>query len=220
MRLLRYIGALWVGMGLMACGSKPQEEARFIAPHLPFMGPHDVQRVDLGDGTFRYDTVYHTIPPFFFTDQNGQPFTQEHLKGKVYLADFFFTSCPTICPKMTNTMRLVQASLKDEPNFHLVSHSIDPEFDSPEVLRAYATKKEADTTNWTFLTGDLLDIYDICEFGYMAFAKPDPEAPGGIIHSGFLVLVDQNKHIRGAYDGTRAELAPTIVQDIKSLLHP
>jgi protein SCO1/2 len=207
-------------ISMLGCGQKVQEEARFIAPHLPYMGPHDVQRVAQEDGSFRYDTVYHTIPAFSFTDHNGQDFTQEHLKGKVYLADFFFTSCPTICPKMTNTMRLVQEGLKGESNFHLVSHSIDPEFDSPEVLRAYAAKKEADLRNWTFLTGDLLDIYDICEFGYMAFAKPDPNEPGGIIHSGFLILVDQNHHIRGAYDGTRTELAPTIVKDVQSLLHP
>lgn len=214
------IGLVVLGLQLMACGSKTEQNVTFTAPHLPFMGPHEVKRTLQDDGSFRYDTVYHTIPPFSFTDQGGQIFTHENLRGKVYLADFFFTSCPTICPKMTNTMRMVQESLKGEKDFHLVSHSIDPDFDTPEVLRAYAAKKEADTTNWTFLTGDLLDIYDICEFGYMAFAKPDPDAPGGIIHSGFLVLVDQNRHIRGAYDGTRSELVPTIVQDIQSLLYP
>lgn len=171
-----------------------------------------------GQGGFTRDTIYHTIPDFSFVNQWGNTFTQDSIRGKVYLADFFFTSCPTICPKMTRTLALVQAELKNEANFHILSHSIDPEYDQPEVLLEYAQKKGADLSQWTFLTGDIMEMYDICEYGYMAYAKPDPSEPGGIIHSGFLVLVDQNFHVRGAYDGTRSELVPEIVQDIRTLL--
>jgi protein SCO1 len=200
----------------VGCGNKsPVRKNEFVAEKLPRMGPLEVLPSETGDG---WDTIYHKIPSFEFINQFGEPFTQENLQGKVYLADFFFTTCPTICPKMTETMKRVHDAIQDFPGVHLLSHTIDPFHDTPEVLREYGNQKGANFEKWTFLTGDLDAIYEICEFGYMAYAKEAPDEPGGFTHSGFLVLIDKNKHIRAVYDGTRIEIAPEIVADIQTLL--
>lgn len=203
----------------IACGKKApvQQQLTVHQPSLPYMGPHTVSERE-ENGVLIIDTIYHTIPPFSFTDQDGKTVTEKTIEGKVYLADFFFTTCPSICPKMGVTLQLVQEKLKNEKQFMILSHSIDPEHDTPSVLKDYASKLGADENQWKFLTGNRDSIYTICEESYMAFAYKDANAEGGYLHSGFLVLIDQNRHIRGAYDGTRAELADSIVADVKRLL--
>lgn len=186
-------------------------------PKLPYMGDYEVIEKTV-DGKTVYDTVFTTIPSFSFTNQDNQLITEKNYEGKVYIADFFFTTCPSICPKMTNTLTLVQEKLKDEPNFAILSHSIDPEYDNPEILKAYSQKNNANNKVWNFVTGDRDEIYDICENYYMAYAKVDSLAEGGYVHSGFLILVDKNKFVRAAYDGTRPELADSIAADVKLLL--
>ncbi len=206
---------------LMAtCGKKNaiQQQLTVYQPTLPYMGPHIIQERE-ENGVVITDTIYHTIPPFSFIDQDGNIVTEKIVDGKVYIADFFFTTCPSICPKMGATLQLVQEKLKNEPQFMILSHSIDPEHDTPVVLKEYAKKMGANESQWKFLTGSRDSIYTICEESYMAFAYEDANAEGGFVHSGFLVLIDQKRHIRGAYDGTRAELADSIVADVKRLLN-
>lgn len=203
------------------CGSKKNKyntDFEIYRPDLPFMGKSEIVASEK-DGQIVYDTVYQKIPSFSFVNQNGNEISQKDVEGKVYVADFFFTSCPTICPKMTNTLYLVQEGLKNESNFKILSHSIDPDYDSPKVLKEYADKNAADSNIWYFLTGDKAAIYDICENNYMSFAKMDNEAEGGFVHSGFLILVDQNGYVRGAYDGTLPEKSDEIINDVKKLLN-
>lgn len=207
--------------GLISCGpsrDKKDREVKIDIPHLPYMGEFDIVEKEV-NGKMVADTLYKKIPPFRFTNQDGQVITEKNYEGKVYLAEFFFTTCPSICPKMAGTLELVQEKLKDVKNFAILSHTIDPEHDTPPVLKDYARKHHADSLVWTFVTGDRDTIYTLCEESYMAFAKQDPNEPGGYIHSGFLVLIDKNKHIRGAYDGTRAELADQIAADVRTLLN-
>ncbi len=203
---------------LASCGGKknpPQHQVDM--PKLPYMGEYEIiERTE--NGVIVYDTVFNSIPPFSFINQDNKIITEKDYEGKVYIADFFFTSCPSICPKMTNTLSIVQEKLKDEPGFAILSHTIDPEFDDPSKLKAYAQKNNADSSIWNFVTGDRDAIYDLCENYYMAFAQKDSLAEGGYLHSGFLILIDKHKYVRGAYDGTRAELADSIAADVKLLL--
>lgn len=202
----------------MSCsGGKTPPQPKVEIPKLPYMGSYEIIEKEV-DGKTIMDTVFTQIPAFSFINQDGDTITERAYKNKVYLADFFFTTCPSICPKMTNTLSLVQEKLKGEPDFAILSHSIDPEYDQPEVLKAYAEKNNANSQVWNFVTGDKEIIYDLCENYYMAYAKQDSLAEGGYIHSGFLILIDKNKYVRGAYDGTRPELADSIAADVKLLL--
>lgn len=202
----------------ISCGAKKTPpQPKMDMPKLPYMGDYEIiEKTE--NGKTIYDTVFTTIPAFSFTNQDNQQITEKNYEGKVYIADFFFTTCPSICPKMTNTLTMVQEKLKDEPNFAILSHSIDPEYDTPEILKSYSEKNHANNKVWNFVTGDRDEIYDICENYYMAYAKKDSLAEGGYVHSGFLILVDKHKFVRAAYDGTRPEVADSIAADVKLLL--
>jgi protein SCO1 len=203
---------------LISCGSKKKPAENTVEmPKLPYMGTYEVVEKE-ENGSIVLDTIFTQIPPFRFINQDNREITEKDYEGKVYIADFFFTTCPSICPKMTNTLSLVQEKLKGESNFAILSHSIDPEFDQPSILKSYSEKNNADNNIWNFVTGDRDSIYDICENYYMAYAKKDSLAEGGYVHSGFLILVDKHKYVRAAYDGTRPELADSIAADVKLLL--
>jgi len=203
---------------ITACSGKPKSPKQKVdIPKLPFMGEYELVERTVNGKTV-YDTVYNSIPDFGFINQDGDSISQRNFEGKVYIADFFFTTCPSICPKMTNTLFRVQEKLKGVKDFGILSHTIDPEFDTPEKLKAYARKNKSDSTLWNFVTGDQETIYDLCENDYMAFAKKDSLAEGGYLHSGFLILVDKHRRVRGAYDGTRPEMADSIAADVKLLL--
>lgn len=207
-------------LACISCGPRKEPapaEPATAATRLPYLGePTYVPRTE--NGVTTVDTVPHTIPPFSFTDQDGQTVTEKTVAGKIYVADFFFTTCPSICPIMTGNLKKVQETFGGNENVMILSHSIDPEFDQPGVLKKYAAEKGADTRFWKFLTGNKDTIYEICEHSYMAFAKPDKVAEGGYIHSGFFVLVDKDRHIRGAYDGTEAGKTEMLIEDMKLLL--
>ncbi len=180
---------------------------------LPYYGP----KTPIAEG----DTLFHTLPPFALTDQNGSVFTDENLTGKIVVADFFFTTCPTICPVMSNKMRELQFKLTKDPAFndvHIVSHTVDPETDTPQVLDSYAYRIEADLNNWTFLTGNKDDIYQLATEGYLVSAMEDVEAAGGFLHSEKFVLLDRQHHIRGFYDGTDFDDVNRLFDEIKVLL--
>ncbi|MEZ4808191.1 MAG: SCO family protein [Flavobacteriales bacterium] len=187
--------------------------------YLPYYGPKETVVVT-HDGEQAIDTVYATIPPFRFTDQFGRPFTDEMTRGKITVVDFFFTRCTTICPKMSVQMQQLQLKL-DDPAYKdvlFLSHTVDPDHDTPEVLNAYARKLQADTARWKFLTGDKADIYLLGADGYYLAAREDVMAPDGFLHSEQFVLVDKDRHIRGYYDGTTAEGMNAIAADLKMLL--
>lgn len=165
---------------------------------LPFIGPKDAVLNDQG----KYDTLYHQIPYFEFVNQDGEKVTRDDLLGHIYIADFFFATCPTICPKMTTNMSYVQDKFKEKEDLRFVSITVNPEHDNVEVLADYAKKVHADTKTWDFLTGEKDKIYDVAFNGFFVSAQRDSIAPGGFLHSGMLILVDRNAHIRGYFDGT------------------
>lgn len=168
---------------------------------LPYYGPRDTVMTEI-DGEVVADTVYHKIPDFSFTDQHGNVFNRDSLKGDIYVANFFFTRCPTICPKMTTNLVQLQDKFSHKKDFHIVSHTVDPKHDSVQVLAEYAEKAHAGP-NWHFLTGDKDDIYKVANKGYFASAMKDTAAPGGFLHTEKMFLIDREGHIREIVDGTQ-----------------
>lgn len=162
------------------------------------------------------DTVYESIPSFKFVNQNGDSISNKTLDGNIYVADFFFTSCPSICPVMHRNMLKVYSTFKNTGDFKILSHSIDPKHDSVDVLKRYATGLGVSGNSWWFLQGKKEETYQLAE-SYMVAVKEDKATPGGYIHSGYFVLIDKQKHIRGAYDGTVPEQVDKLIADIKTL---
>jgi protein SCO1 len=165
------------------------------------------------------DTVYHTIAAFAFINQVGDTITNEDVADKIYVADFFFTSCPTICPIMKKEMLRVYEKYKNQPNFMILSHSIDPTYDTQAVLKDYAEKLGVeDASTWNFLTGDQEKIYEIGQTSYLTTAMADQQEPGGFLHSGAFLLIDGKGRIRGVYDGTKSDQVDRLISDIPKLL--
>jgi protein SCO1/2 len=171
------------------------------------------------DGGYRYDTVWHKVPDFNLTAHTGKPFSQADLKGKIYVADFFFATCQTICPKMAKQMNRVQDMFRNQDAVKLVSYTVNPAQDSVPVLAAYAKEQEALPGKWTFLTGDKKDIYHLARKGYYLPAGEGDGGPDDFIHSDMLVLVDRDKNIRGYYHGTDPKDVDRLILEIRILLH-
>ncbi len=164
------------------------------------------------------DSVAHTIPNFAFVSQYGDTVTNKTLAGKIYVADFFFVTCPTICPKMKTQLKRVYEKFRDNPDVAFLSHTIDPAHDSVAVLREFAQNLGVTGKQWLFVTGDREKIFQIGQESYMVSASADPSAPGGAVHSGAFILVDKDRHIRGMYDGTTVEGTDKLMADIETLL--
>lgn len=167
---------------------------------LPYFGKEEVLLQD-ENGEDYIDTVYKQITGFNFIDQDSNRVTEETVAGKVYVVDFFFTSCPTICPKMKQQMLRIYEKYEENDNVVLLSHSIDIRNDTVPKLKRYADKLEIDSKKWHMVTGTKNGIYGIAE-DYILPAQEDDAAPGGYLHSGQFVLMDGDHHIRGYYDGT------------------
>jgi protein SCO1/2 len=163
------------------------------------------------------DTIYHTIADFKFVDQDSAVVTNDTFKDKIYVADFFFTSCRTICPIMKTQMLRVYDSIQNEPDILLLSHSIDPEYDTVGLLHDYAERLGVKSKKWHFVTGSKEDIYKIAQTSYFATAMEDKAEPDGFIHSGAFLLIDKNKRIRGKYDGTKEEDVNRLLVEIQRL---
>ncbi len=163
------------------------------------------------------DTIFQTIPDFSFVNQDSQMVTHKDYEGKIYIADFFFTHCPTICPKVKKNMLRVLEKYKDNPNVVLLSHTIDPKHDTVGRLKSYAEKLGISAPKWNLVTGDKTKIYDIA-FYYASVAQEDATAPGGFDHSGYIVLVDKKRRVRAAADGTIDEAVTKFLEDIDVLL--
>lgn len=170
------------------------------------------------NGETLVDTVYQQIPAFSLINQDGLPVTNNTVANKIYIADFFFTSCPTICPVMKKEMIRVYERFKGNNEVMILSHTIDPDYDTLAVLKDYGERLGADGKQWMFLTGARSYIYDLAEKGYYASAKADSTEPGGFVHSGGFILVDKKQRVRGIYDGTSAEDVNRLMDDMDLLL--
>lgn len=187
--------------------------------YLPVYGEKFVE-YNTVDGMEVADTVYHTIPHFSFIDQDSNVVTLPDFDNKILIADFFFTSCPSICPIMTKQMARLQWILDDAAykDVHFLSHTVDPTHDTPSVLKAYGEEQGADFNRWTFVTGEKEAIYEQGFQGYLLNTQEDDMAPGGFLHSQMFVLVDRDRRIRGFYDGTNTQEVDNLVDDVKMLL--
>jgi protein SCO1/2 len=200
---------------LISCGGKKTPPTSTVQK-LPYLGEPMITSHE-ENGKLVPDTMYPTIPPFSFTNQDGETVTEKTFDG-IYVADFFFTTCPTICPKMKAELLRVYNAFKNEPRVKILSHSIDPEYDTVEVLHEYASRLQVTSDKWDFVTGNKDSIYNMAEY-YLSSAEEAPNEPGGFIHSGALILVDKQKHIRGMYDGTKPEEVDNLIKDIPILLN-
>lgn len=163
------------------------------------------------------DTVYHTIANFKFVDQDSTEVTNDTYKGKIYVADFFFTSCRTICPIMKTQMLRVYDSIQDDPEVLLLSHTIDPEYDTVGLLHDYAKRLGVKSEKWHFVTGNKDEIYKLAQTSYFSTALEDKSEADGFIHSGAFLLIDKERRIRGKYDGTKEEDVNRLLADIQRL---
>jgi len=161
----------------------------------------------------RHQKKYHTISNFSLTNQNGQTVTQDTYEGKIYVADFFFTTCQTICPIMTSNMLELQDKLANNPNVLLLSHTVMPEIDTVAQLKKYALQKKVNAAQWNLVTGSKQEIYDLARKQYLV-AKENPDDPLGLVHTENFVLIDTQKRIRGFYDGTQTQEIDRILHDI------
>lgn len=185
---------------------------------LPIYGNREAAIVKGKDGIDRIDTVYQTIPAFKFLNQDSTYITQDMFKGKIYVADFFFTSCSTICPTMHRNLKTVYEQYKDNPAVMFLSHTIDFKYDKPSVLKKYAQKLGIDTKKWQFVYGSKEEVYTLAEKSYLTVVEEDSTATDGYIHQGWLVLIDKEKRMRGAYDGTKPEAIEQLKKDMNTLL--
>ncbi len=187
------------------------------AKTLPIYNPADVNP-ELVDSTVQYIQKHHTIADFSFTNQNGKTITQKEYEGKIYVADFFFTTCGSICPIMTNNMIAVQQAFLHNPSVMILSHSVTPEQDSVSVLKKYALKKGVIDSKWNLVTGDKKEIYRMARKSYLAVKQGKPSELYDMVHTENFVLVDAKKRVRGFYDGTKKEEVQKLIEDINWLL--
>ncbi len=174
------------------------------------------------------DDIKAEVPPFSFLDQNGKTITNKDYKGKVYVVEFFFTSCTSICPIMTESMKTVQDQFNANANVGIASFSIDPQFDSPEVLKKYAEIRKINKPQWHLLTGDKDEIFKLANAGFNLYVAQMPDKPDGFEHSGYFALVDKEGFIRSRidengnpiiyYDGLKDEDVKMLIEDINKLL--
>lgn len=208
---IKYLTLAALSAVALACQPSAEEQT------LPILGSRE-PNVTMVDGKPQVDTIYHSIPDFGFLDQDSQMVTQNTVAGKIYVADFFFTTCPSICPKMKSQLLRVYEKYKNNPRVAILSHSIDPGHDSVAVLKEYADRLGVESKTWHFLTGDRDSIMGMAQNHYMTSAMVDKQAAGGYAHSGAFLLVDEQRHIRGHYDGTQQEDVDRLLKDMDILL--
>jgi protein SCO1/2 len=192
----------------IGCKEKPKP--------LPFMQLETKERVEHGKTVV--DSTFRTIPPFRLLNQDSVVVTEKDFDGVIYVADFFFTSCPTICPVMHRNLLKVYKKYKGNPLVKFASHTIDVKYDFPSRMKKYATKLGVVGTQWEYLWGSRDEIYALAERNYLVAAVEDKRAPGGFVHQGYLVLVDKQKRLRGAYDGTLEKDVAQLMEDMDTLL--
>lgn len=172
---------------------------------------------ELVDSTLVYVKKYHSIADFKLINQNGDTISQADYADKIYIADFFFTTCPTICPIMTANMADIQQIIKGDDEVMLLSHSVTPEIDSVPQLKKYALEKGVIDAKWNLLTGDKKQIYELARKSYLAVLTDGDGGPYDMIHTENFILVDKERRIRGFYDGTSSEEVAQLLEDLKVL---
>jgi len=182
---------------------------------LPIYQPSMVNP-ELVDSSLQKKRKYHTIADFSLTNQNGQRITQANYQEKIYVADFFFTTCPTICPIMTKNMVQIQERIEND-DVLLLSHSVTPQIDSVAQLKKYALEKGVDDRKWNLVTGDKKQIYELARKSYLAVKTDGDGGPFDMIHTENFILVDKEKRIRGFYDGTKMEEVEELMKDLEIL---
>ena len=182
---------------------------------LPIYSPNMVSS-ELVEEDIRHVKKYHKISDFSLTNQNGKIITQEYYDNKIYIADFFFTTCPTICPIMTENMFQIQEKTIGN-DVLLVSYSVTPEIDSTAQLKKYALEKGVNDNKWNLLTGDKKQIYDLARKSYLVAKNDGDGGKYDMIHTENFVLIDKEKRIRGFYDGTNNEEMDKLLKDVKIL---
>ena len=183
---------------------------------LPFLQMETSERVVGGKKVI--DTTFRTIPDFKLYNQDSILVTQKDFEGKIYVADFFFTSCPTICPVMHRNLLKVYNKYRGNGKFKIASHTIDIKYDIPSRLKVYSDKLGVKGNQWEYLWGTRDEIYALAERNYIVAAQEDKRAPGGFVHQGYLILVDKDRRIRGAYDGTLDSEVVKLIKDVDLLL--
>ncbi|MBK9190634.1 MAG: SCO family protein [Crocinitomicaceae bacterium] len=188
---------------------------------LKIINPSDVNKA-LVDSSIAHVSDGHVVGDFSFTNQLGKTITQKDLEGKIYVADFFFTTCGGICPKMTKQLQRVQTEFSGDPDFKILSHTVNPKYDSVEVMNAYAEKFNANADQWWFLTGSKEELYLMARKSYLVVPdEKDPNFKHGeesdFIHTENFVLIDPDKRIRGMYDGTNPDEVSELINDIYDL---
>ncbi len=210
---MKYLLGVFLVTFFFACDNTPDAPVKGLViakkDVLPILGNRDIAE--------NGDTIYPTIPDFAFINQNGDTVTNADFEGKAYVADFFFIHCPTICPKVTQQMLRVNDKFADDDNLMLLAHTVDPKRDDVAALKSYADKLDAKTPKWHFVTGDKDELHGIAD-DYFSVAIENPDAPGGFDHSGRLILVDKNRHVRAFANGTDPDEVTQFIEDIKVLL--
>ena len=177
----------------------------------------DMVNSELVDSTVQEVRKYHKIADFKLVNQNGDTITQDFYDDKIYIADFFFTTCLTICPIMTDHMLQIQEEIKEDPEVLLLSHTVIPAVDTVAQLKRYALEKGVDSEKWNLVTGDKKEIYDLARKSYLAAKSQGDGGPYDMIHTENFVLVDKQKRIRGFYDGTDPGAIEELMADLETL---
>ena len=195
---------------LQSCNSAEQKK-------LPILGERELAERQVNGQTV-VDTIFQTIAPFSYLNQDSTIVTDKDFDGKIYVADFFFTSCNTICPIMHRNMLEVYEKFKGNPEVKILSHSIDAKYDVPSRLKKYAGKLGIEGDQWEFVHGSSDSIYNVSAKNYLVAAYEDKNDPQGFVHQGWFILVDKAKRLRGAYDGTKTDQVEQMMKDMQILL--
>jgi len=187
-----------------------------VTPTLPVIQPTMVAS-ELVDTTMQDVKKYHRIADWQLINQNNDTITQDYYKDKIYVADFFFTTCQTICPIMTGNMAQLQKELRGDDDVLLLSHSVTPEYDTPAILKDYARKKGVNASKWNLVTGPKKDIYELARKSYLAVKDEGSGGKYDMIHTENFMLVDKKRQVRGSYDGTDPEDIDRLLEDIEYL---
>jgi protein SCO1/2 len=212
MRILYALGLVCYVLFMMSC--KPELKKNV----LPYYGNFETEYSTV-DGKQVIDSIYPTIPAFSYLNQDSIMVKSADMKGKVWIADFFFSTCPTICPTMTTQMKRLN-TMTDDLNEHLqfMSFSINPDYDQPSILRRYIKLHGIEAENWHFFTGDEAKTHKLGIDNFLIFADSDDEAPGGYAHADSFVLVDRDGYVRGVYRGTDTDEVNRMEADLRNLL--
>lgn len=178
--------------------------------YLAYFGPKNALKIN--------DTDYHSVPDFDFVDQYNEPVTQKTIEGKIYVAEYFFTTCQSICPIMNRNLERINKEFKNEPDFLILSHTVDPETDSVPVLLDYAKRHGVADKKWLFVTGEKAKLYELARKGYLLNADQGNGGEEDFIHTQNFALIDKERHIRGFYDGTDSAEISRLNTEIKLLI--